>query len=594
MRILWLIFFGLMACDVAPAEGLSEAEILRLYRSGSSEADLTGRLQRDGLSFEMDSSVLQRLGEAGIPRTVLESMLDARVNIAEDADDMIRRGHLDAAAKALSAVLQRNPRDYTSRYKLILLYIKSNRSMDAAAEYSVLKRTQDDQSAREMVREIETLLPEISADPEKETALRAELRTALEQYRTADAYAIVDRMQIGDRNRDVLKTYLDLYQANFPGAFVRAAKVSSAGNSDDRNAGQSLRTEIERSFKKYQEVTKTLEGFLFSQLAVGSCTPVTARTAVGASNFSLQQYAQMVIDANRTFPLDPRMQDLRFHAVLISTPSYEDVARVGNEILKAKGSLRIPFFSRDSLFWLVLDQRKQRIYTELNVRMPRNGFSSPDLSPMVPFDLSFTAVKGLRQRIVADHALYGIARDSYALQVLPRGEAPNYTFMNLIHCLYGEQVQRTVSRNLADFVLEAIGNPSMQTAFVDPGKKSRDWVMTGAQQLAYGSIAIAMAVPVIVAVHPAKPSVDGTNTNTSNTSNTLGAVNMSMQVVQESLNVLMAHALELVRASEILGRADENISMFGILRGRAFPLVDPAIPREHFKRVDALLSLAVH
>ena len=65
------------------------------------------------------------------------------------------------------------------------------------------------------------------------------------------------------------------------------------------------------------------------------------------------------------------------------------------------------------------------------------------------------------------------------------------------------------------------------------------------------------------------------------------------QLIQNSLDVLMAHALELVRASEILGGPEDNTSMFTMLRSRAFPLVDPALPHDRIARVENLLAIAL-
>jgi hypothetical protein len=365
-------------------------------------------------------------------------------------------------------------------------------------------------------------------------------------------------------------------------------RVAVGEDAADRKAAAELRITIERSYKQYAELTGNIDRYLYSQFAIGACTPVTARTTAGTNNFSIQQYVQTVIDGNRAFPLDPRMQDLRFHTVLISSPRYQDVARVGEETLAAKGSLRIPFFSRDRLFWLVIDTRRGRIFTEQNARL-RNPYSSPDLLPLEEFDLSFRDIKALHQRIVADHALYGIGRDSYALGFSPKGKAPNYTFENLIHCLYGEQVQRTISRNLADFVFQVVGNPSLETILVDPGKKSRDWIMTGAEELAVGAMVAAGAVVVVVAVHPGNSS-DGNNQ--SHTQTTLNTAQYSAEVIQNSLNVLMAHAMELVRAADIQGGKEDNLSMFAMLRGSAFALIDPSMPKERMARVDNLITIA--
>ena len=46
-------------------------------------------------------------------------------------------------------------------------------------------------------------------------------------------------------------------------------------------------------------------------------------------------------------------------------------------------------------------------------------------------------------------------------------------------------------------------------------------------------------------------------------------------MIQTSLGILQAHAVELVRTAQILGAPKDDRTMMGILRARAFPLVDP-------------------
>src|SRR5437899_3221150 len=102
-------FFWLFLLPMpALCQGLSEGDLLKLVRSGTSEADIATRLDRDGLSFEMDSVAVERLGKAGLSPALLNATLDARINIGKDPDDLIRRGRLPAAAAALSAILTRH------------------------------------------------------------------------------------------------------------------------------------------------------------------------------------------------------------------------------------------------------------------------------------------------------------------------------------------------------------------------------------------------------------------------------------------------------------------------------------------------------
>ena len=135
----------------------------------------------------------------------------------------------------------------------------------------------------------------------------------------------------------------------------------------------------------------------------------------------------------------------------------------------------------------------------------------------------------MKQKMSSDHALYSLAKGSYFMRFEPAGaEAPDYMFMSLIHCLYGEEIQRAVSRNLADFVLHTIGNSSVQASLADPGKRTHNWISFGAPEIAYGSMALALSAPISVMVKGIQKPVnsDGTTTTNNNTAtSTLAAMN---------------------------------------------------------------------
>ena len=581
---------------VALAQALSETEIVRLYQAGTPESRLVERIQRDGLTFVMDADALDRLGEARVSRAVLDAATEARLNTGVDPDDLIRRGRFETAAETLAAMLARNPRDHAARYKLILIDVRTNHTVEAAAEYQTMKRYEDP-DAQSMVQRLQSILPEVTGDPAEEVRRRDELKKALEGFDTSAAYAAVDKLHMDSRSKEIVRTYLDLYKADFPSALLRVAGLSRSDDKDRRHAAETLRQEVERSFADYGKVTREIETYQRSELAMGSFTPTTARVEAGETKFSVHQYVKAVIDGNRLFPLDPRMQDLRFHAVLVSSPAYEDVARVGDEVMRSKGSIHIPFYARDAVFSLVIDARRRRVYTEFAREPHRNEFGTADLEPFRPFDLSFDEIRAVKQKMSPDHALYGLAKGSYFMRFEPAGmEAPNYMFMSLIHCLYGEEIQRAVSRNLADFILHTIGNSSIQASLVDPAKKSRDWMAFGAPEIAYASIAISIGAPVVaLAKGPPKTlNSDGTTSSNSNTTaSTLAMMQMSGEMIQTSLGILEAHAVELVRTAQILGAPEDNRTMMGILRTRAFPLVDPTVSPDGMVRVENLISLAV-
>ncbi|HEV3201423.1 MAG TPA: hypothetical protein VGZ73_26165, partial [Bryobacteraceae bacterium] len=103
---------------------------------------------------------------------------------------------------------------------------------------------------------------------------------------------------------------------------------------------------------------------------------------------------------------------------------------------------------------LVIDDKAQRLYTEV-LRTNESG-DSTGLERLVPIDVSFGSVRALSQRVGTDVTTQGLVNRSYALRLEPSGTAPNYTFMNLLQCLYGEKTQKTVSRNLAQYLVDRL------------------------------------------------------------------------------------------------------------------------------------------
>jgi hypothetical protein len=188
----------------------------------------------------------------------------------------------------------------------------------------------------------------------------------------------------------------------------------------------------------------------------------------------LAEYVRLTQLALQLFPFHDRFMDAAFLGTLLSA-SYDDVAALGDTILRAKGLLRIPFYSASSRFSVVIDERNRRISTELDPDDSRNLHGSEQLGVHALFDLSFDDVTGIHQRARNIVSSGSLSTDSYALKLDPRGQAPHYLFMSLIHCLYGEETQKLITRNLGLFVQRVIGRQRHVSAeLADPSKVTRD------------------------------------------------------------------------------------------------------------------------
>jgi len=74
------------------------------------------------------------------------------------------------------------------------------------------------------------------------------------------------------------------------------------------------------------------------------------------------------------------------------------VQTFGDQLLKDTGVIRIPFFSEDRFFQLVIDSRNKRIYTEDDSHPFQPKWPVKLWSELEPFNLSFDQIKTLRQK----------------------------------------------------------------------------------------------------------------------------------------------------------------------------------------------------
>lgn len=284
-------------------------------------------------------------------------------------------------------------------------------------------------------------------------AVQRDFAVALKNFDAPRAEQLLTEMDITAEQRAAVGVYIDAYRGKLTTALLRlsAPEIQPLA----KTLRDQMRQELVLSTGRYRNLTEQLSWYTENSLATGACQPADARERSVQSGLLLAEYVRLTQLALELFPFNDRFMDGAFHGALLSA-SYEDLERLGDSILKAKGVLRVPFFSSNARFWLVIDARSQRLSTEFDLQQPSNVNGSDQLGELVPFDHPFASVSGIHQRAKNMVSTGSLLRDSYALKVDPRGQAPHYLFMPLVHCLYGEATQKQITKNLGLYLIHVI------------------------------------------------------------------------------------------------------------------------------------------
>jgi hypothetical protein len=373
-----------------------------------------------------------------------------------------------------------------------MVYLKLGRKELAMKEFDRLKTQPPTDETKLYIGKVNELLSSLSAKEE----IKAKLTTALQNYNAADAEELINHLPASKFQKQILILYLRLYQGKYDDArkIASSAEVSSFSDQEKVDAIQARIASAETSFNKFISRAET---YLHSPLVPSSCWssdkggwsieghPDTMRTRFGDfSSISVTEYVTLIKDMSQLAPLNEAVLDMIFHGEMISA-KYEDLEEVGDRILKAKGSIRIPFYSRDRYFNVVIDQKNRRLFTEpdshpFTVRYSLHSYgvgvstdpadTNPHNAELVPFDLPFSEIAGISQKAHSWRGMVGLQPQTYALKLEPSGVAPNYALMAYIHCSMGPDAQETTTRNLGSFIIHVIGKPGIKADLVKPEK----------------------------------------------------------------------------------------------------------------------------
>jgi hypothetical protein len=486
MRLAAAILFAGIAAASGSAQvsntALSKDKLAALRTAGLSDSVLIQQIEKDGISFDMTADMTLDLKGSGFSNDVLQALLRASKPASSAAVQpgqgdsvaaLYRAGRFPELADRLKTTLKANPNDYKTQALFIMTLLKIKERAVAEEEFKELSAHEQDPAAAPYVKQVRSLFDTLAKTQEA----KKKMLVALKAYRAADANAIVDQLPASPVQKEILRINLDTYQGKFDQARERYAKIPFDSYSAKERATTIL-DNINKTEAEHKKVMSRIEVYLHSPMAPVFCGfPLSEGMQDGRrykelASLSVSDYVAQVNALARLAPLSDDARNLTFHAALLSG-NYDQMQTFGDQLLKDTGVIRIPFFSEDRFFQLVIDSRNKRIYTEDDSHPFQPKWPVKLWSELEPFNLSFDQIKTLSQKGGHWHmAMYSsnlwMTSHSYALKFEPRGLAPNYALMNILYCTAGEKAELTVTHNLGQYILHVADNSRIKAELADP------------------------------------------------------------------------------------------------------------------------------
>jgi hypothetical protein len=481
-----MLLLGASLFAQVSSNALSKEKLVALKNAGIGDSVLIEQIQKDGISFDMNADATLELKKAGFSNEVLQTLLKVTskpsvVSTSAESDPirtLYEQQKYAELADYLKSRLDRNPADGKSRVILIMALLKLKNNEAALAELATLKANSQDPLAPKYALQVQSVLVAMKQQDE----VKGRLASALSQYKSQDAAALIDSLSASPFQKTVLKAQLNIYQGKFEEArqFITTAPVLSFSEREK------LKAQIAQSQTGYTNLMTKVDGVLYPSDGWVTDRGGIRGNSMEAARKVLDDYFLTVSSLSKIAPLDDRVLDLVFHAGFILL-KYEQFEPLADRILASKGSVTIPFYGRAGYFYVVLDSDAHRIYTKpdtvhvFKIQIDNNGafFSNNkfnnnearSLSSLVPFDWKFEQVTSISQEVRLGG--YGdIKRFSYVLRLGPSGLAPNYALMADTESFYGGPVQMAATYNLGRYVAHVINNKNVSVALVDPSKTS--------------------------------------------------------------------------------------------------------------------------
>jgi len=487
---------------VAPslfAAGLSKQDLIDLRSAGVDAPGIVRLINARGLSFSPTPKDLLDLKAVGFDATVINALAaaDAKApapsgsssqaalspSAYRAAADLYRAGKYEEAISVLEPHLSTEPKDHVSRALIATTYLRLHKRDLASQELDGLRVFGSDRAAAPAA----SILQDLIASYDAQERLKEELKAALLGSRLDDASGLIDRMKLSDLSRRLLLIYLDLYRGEFSAARGALIDMKPIKYSDRKRIDE-LHTDVTSWEKTFTAAMKQIDAALFSGVAPSTWTSLGGP---GQSPHFVEDYLKAVDTAVGLCPFHSSVRDLSFHSGLM-TLDYDALEKLGDSILRAKGSIRVPGCSRDKYFYLVIDGRNRRLRTEVDNEHPflvkadvggafslsvkEDSATNKLINPLEPFDLAWAEIVAVEQRASGQHGSYGDVPypPAKVLQLKPHGMMPEWSMMNAVHYLYGERVQKQCTQKLGKYVLHLLNSEgrNVKAELVDPSKST--------------------------------------------------------------------------------------------------------------------------
>ncbi len=499
------VLFALFSVSgVVLAQPVTRDDIVRFVGAGFSDDIILKKVHGDGLAFELTADEMLFLKEAGVSNAVIEGLLDLSANrgprpkvstIYNIAQEFYRSGKYEEAEKALGTHLRSHPTDHKARAVRAIALLRLERRADAEQELAVLaSAAAGDGTADSYAKKIRAL---VKRTDESERA-KKELGEALQAYDVFAARKALESLTLTAKQQALLDVQLAIYQGQFLEASRRIEPIDSSGYFFSFGGGDKdffpikdfplsftwpVKWRISSAQARYQKymnwanwvaLPRSGEGIEGLEELRRIMDPVWAGGAklehVDGPRYNelrLEKYAEALGHLVNVAPLDPVVSDLMFNFATMFRP-YDEVQRIGDQILAVRGGLRLLMIAENGIYDLVIDRLGGRIYSD---RFSQQKVADGNfMRKLKPFSVDFNDIKKLRQSAGVYDSIYRGLRGVKNVEILDFGKGRKATQPALLDgfsLVYGEIAAKQVIQNIGRYVHHVIGRTQVDAKLME-------------------------------------------------------------------------------------------------------------------------------
>jgi hypothetical protein len=398
--------------------------------------------------------------------------------------------------------------------------------------------------------------------------LRKQTLSLIRRGKLDEARQTIAAAQLDPYESLMIGFYLDRAQTHFSSALFSAKRLQALNPSPQNDA---LYDDAMAETREFNSLYTRARSYLYDPLATSQCRADTAREMFEQKSWSLSEFMNTASQLVRKYPSHPEVQQFYFLA-LVFRGTDEAVKSYGDLILTQNGILRIPFFSRDSLYTLEIDRSHKHLRLTPDQKHKQNLGRVDGLRQAETFDLSYPEILSFHQEVSVDLRTLSLSEKSAAVDLGPQGVAPYYSLMTAIHCLYGEKFERAATERLGRFIAGEIGLPADKIKLVNPDGRTRD---------VFGTLVTTATIATMVVGQVGITHQQQTAPKDSSEQVTLVLQQMQVQQMQDSgMDILAQQAEELARRQDASdSQADELACLETNLVEQGFDrALDPDVP----------------